>query len=410
VPLMRSAVIFLLVTSALEWLVGAACARPEPARASGRAEPGKVGELVVRRGDFERYLTLTGEIDAAVAFELQVPRTPTGQVTIRYLAPEGAEVKAGEVIVELDSSSFLQQIKDKILQLSQAEIDLERQISQSGVAEADKALELERKRAALRRAEVDADVPPGILPKRDYLEKQMALHRARVDLERAEEALAAQKKTAEADLHIRRLSLEKLRRAVQATRAAIATLVLRAPEAGTVILGDHPEGRKFQEGDDVLTGTTIARVSASQARRVRASLIDVDDGKVAVTMPARTVLDAHPERTFRGTVRELSSVARAPAEMRAQRRAFTALVELEESDMDLLRPGLSARVEVITERERDALLVPRVAVDFDAPEGPSVYQASGGAAAPVTLGACNAEVCVVTAGLAEGARLRKVLP
>ena len=168
----------------------------------------------MRQGPFERHLTLTGEIDTVSAVELKVPRVPNGQVPIRYLAPEGAEVKAGDVVVELDSTTFVLEIKDRTLQLNQAEIDLQRQLSQNGVAEADKALDVERKRAAVKRAEVDADVPEGILPKRDYLEKQLVLERARADLERAEDALASQQAAAAADVKLKRIAVEKLRRAV----------------------------------------------------------------------------------------------------------------------------------------------------------------------------------------------------
>ena len=153
--------------------------RPLACADGKRAVPGRAAErasadaLSARKGEFARHLPLTGEVDAVAAVELKVPRVPTGRVALRKLMPEGTEVKAGEVVARLDSTAFVQQIKDLTLQLSQAEIDLERQLSQNGVLEADKALDVERKRAALQRAEVDADVPEGILPKRDFLEKQM---------------------------------------------------------------------------------------------------------------------------------------------------------------------------------------------------------------------------------------------
>lgn len=119
----------------------AGCGRAEVApRASD--QPAAAEGLPVRQGPFERHLTLTGEIDTVSAVELKVPRVPNGQVPIRYLAPEGAEVKAGDVVVELDSTTFVLEIKDRTLQLNQAEIDLQRQLSQNGVAEADKALDV----------------------------------------------------------------------------------------------------------------------------------------------------------------------------------------------------------------------------------------------------------------------------
>jgi HlyD family secretion protein len=395
-----------------------ACARRASTTASARAPS---APLVAEVGDFERRVLLTGEIDAVSAAELKVPRVPNGKVALRTLAAEGAEVKAGDVIAELDTTALVAQVKDKSLQLSQAEIDLERQISQNGVLEADKELDLERKRAVAKRAEVDADVPDGILPKRDYLEKQMVLKRARVDVEKATDALAAQRKSDETEVILKRIAVEKLRRTVRAAEDGIATLTLRTTEAGTVILADHPEERrKLQEGDDVFMGMTVARVSGSAARRVRAWLVDVDDGKVAPGMRARVTLDAHPERVFTGKVVDLSPVARTPELRGAQRRVFTVGIDIDrnperaplpaalplEADATTLRPGLSARVEVITDRQSGVLLVPRAAVTIG--EHPRVRLASGEAA--VELGGCNALHCVVKSGLTAGTRVRRVGP
>jgi HlyD family secretion protein len=389
----------------------AGCGRAEvvPRSAGSATQPLAGAPMPLRQGPFERHLTLTGEIDTVAAVELKVPRVPNGQVPIRYLAPEGAEVKAGDVVVELDSSSFALEIKDRTLQLNQAEIDLQRQLSQNGVVEADKALDVERKRAVVKRAEVDADVPEGILPKRDYLEKQLALQRARADLARAEDALTSQRVAAAADVKLKRIAVEKLRRAAAIAQEAIATLTLRSTEAGTVIIHDHPEERrKLQEADDVFMGMTVARVSSGSGRRVRAWLSDVDDGKIAPGMAAKVVLDAHPDRRFTGTVRDISPVARSPGDPRAQRRVFTVNVDLAEVDVAVLRPGLSARVEVLADRRAKALLAPRAAIAWTS-EGPRA-RLQDGSEVVVALGGCNREVCVIDSGLEPGAMLARAVP
>jgi multidrug efflux pump subunit AcrA (membrane-fusion protein) len=70
-----------------------------------------------------------------------------------------------------------------------------------------------------------------------------------------------------------------------------------------------------------------------------------------------------------------------------------------------MRPGMSVRVEVMGPEIRNALLVPRAALDF-ANGGPRAFLAAGGTA-PVRLGPCSAEACVVESGPAEGTRLRR---
>ena len=370
---------------------------------AGAARP--LAPAVVFRGDFEQRLALSGEIDAVAAVELKGPRVPTGKSPLRFLCPEGAEVKAGDVVAELDSASFVAEIKDRSLQLSQAEIDLQRQISQNGVLEADRALDVERKRAAVERAAIDADLPEGILPKRDFLEKQLVLRRVKVDLEKAQEAAQLGDRAAASDLEVKRIVIEKLRRAMSEAEHAIGSLTLRASAAGTVMVADHPEERrKLQEGDDVFMGMTVARVASSRARRVKAVLIDVDDGKVMPGMAARVVLDTYPDRSFAGVVKDIAPVARTPNDSRgAQRRIFAVNVDLNDAEAALLRPGLSARVEVVLQRKSQVLLAARGSIDWSASR--ARVQLPGRKFAEVKLGECNREVCVVESGVAEGTPL-----
>jgi hypothetical protein len=68
-----------------------------------------------------------------------------------------------------------------------------------------------------------------------------------------------------------------------------------------------------------------------------------------------------------------------------------------------MRPGLSARVEVVRGRWDGALSVPRGAVRFEK-DGPVARRASGEATS-VRLTTCTPIECVVESGLAEGDRV-----
>jgi multidrug efflux pump subunit AcrA (membrane-fusion protein) len=56
---------------------------------------------------------------------------------------------------------------------------------------------------------------------------------------------------------------------------------------------------------------------------------------------------------------------------RALRRAFTVSVRLARTDAERMRPGMAARVRVITETRKEVLLVPRASVDFSATPDPT---------------------------------------
>jgi hypothetical protein len=386
---------------ALCFLIAAVGCGRAPARASGEA--GKGGELVARRGPFERRLLLTGEIDAVSAAELRVPRLPMGRVTVRWLINDGASVQAGEKLAELDNANFVAQVRERTLTVSQSETELKRQQWQNELDAGDRQLEVERKRTALRRAEIDADVPPGILPQRDFLLKQMAVRKARADLEKAEDTRTSQQRTAALDLSLKRIALEKVRRELQLAQQMIDDLTLKAPSAGTVIVGDHWEGRKLQVADEIPIGFNVVRMPDLQQIRVKAWLSDVDDGKVEMDQPAEIVLDAYPDQVLKGKILEIAAVAREASE-RSLRRVFQVSLAVEEGEAGRLRPGMSARVEVVADRRADALLVPREALAFG-DSGAAVILA-GGARQAVTVGPCNAAACVTTA-LAAGTPLRR---
>jgi len=66
-----------------------------------------------------------------------------------------------------------------------------------------------------------------------------------------------------------------------------------------------------------------------------------------------------------------------------------------------MRPGMSVKVEVRGAPVQGALTAPRAALDM---AGPAAFLA-GGERVPVELGACDAQRCIVTKGLAEGQAL-----
>ena len=92
-------------------MTAALCAAGCAGAAEG--DRGAGADLTVRRGDLRPRLLLTGELAAERAVELKVPRTPTWQVQIRWMAEDGTMVRAGERVVELDNSSFTGELEQK---------------------------------------------------------------------------------------------------------------------------------------------------------------------------------------------------------------------------------------------------------------------------------------------------------
>jgi HlyD family secretion protein len=360
--------------------------------------------LVVHRGSFASNAVLTGELRAERGDDIAVPRLPSWQTSIKWLATDGVEVKGGERVVELDNSQFATNLDGKRQAVAQAQQELQQKEAEWAAETLEKQLDVERKRSDADKARIDATVPRDLLSVREYEDRQMKKQRTETELAKAADVLRSQKAAVAADRENLRINLGKAERELQTAEQAIAALILTAPRDGIVVLRDHPwEGRKLQEGDGVWVGFPLAQIPEMSSLRVEASLPDVDDGRITPGMTASVILDAYPAQTFPARVTAISAVAQETSRT-SLRRQFKVLVALDQLDVSRMRPGLSCRVIIHREAKGDALLVPRTAVDFSKAT-PRVVVASG-ARADVKLGPCNASDCIVITGLKEGDRVR----
>lgn len=363
--------------------------------------------LVVERGALEERLLLTGELEADRSDELLAPRTEGWGVAIRWLAEDGASVRAGDKVVELDNTAVLETINDLDLAVVQAGTELESQRATSAVAIEDKRFEVKTQTIALAKARLDAEVSPTLVSRRDYQKFQLAVHTAKTALATAEDDLRAAEEGARLEAEVKRIALDKARRKLESARDEVAALSLAAPRDGVVLIGTHPwEGRKLQVGDTVWPGLAVAKLPDLGSMVVEAALSDVDDGRVRPGMSARCLVDAWPDRPLEAEVLTVSPVAREP-EHQSTRRFFSVVFRLAGGDLGDLRPGLSARLDVLVARHDDVLLAPRAALDTST-EPARAWKASG-EAVDVELGPCDAHRCIVLAGLSEGDALAPVL-
>lgn len=358
-------------------------------------------ELRVRRGDFAETFLLSGELEAAEGSVIAVPRLPSWQTTIKWMAAEGTEVKEGEPVVELDNSEFAEGIEQKRIDVTQAEHAVSQKRSELSASLGEKKYDLERRRSELDKARIDAAVPADLVAKREHEDRRLALERAETEHAKARSTFEAAGVKGESEIRNLELTLMKARRELTVAEDAIRTLTLTAPRPGIVVFSEHPwEGRKLQLGDGVFVGIPVAEIPNLATLQVIGMLPDVDDGKIAAGMPVRLTIDAYPDRSYRGRVKEIGPVAQELGRG-SLRRGFRVVIPLETIDRDRMRPGLSVLVEVERFSARNALLAPRAALDTRTKKA----RMADGRVVEVGIGACNAQECVVSKGLDENARL-----
>src|SRR5512143_275999 len=378
-------VVFFLSLAVLGVLPSWGCGR---ASADGASR----GDARVVAKAVEDVFLLSGELRAVRSVSLTASRSEGGgRLQVRWLAEDGAEVKAGERVAAFEPTSLLLRLEERRLRLRQAELSRESLASSS-------AAEAERRRAAVDKAEIEdrksqleASVPLEYRDPKDRPALQAKWDQTRAALEKAKLDREAYEVTARADLTAARSAEEKARRELETAENSLVGMSLLAPRAGIFLVGTNfnqwgPDGpRKLQPGDNVWPGFPVGTIPDPSEMEVQAVLTEADHGRIAAGMTARCILDTYPDRVFAGRVAEVGSVAaeafqNGPFTARA---GFPVRVALERTD-PLMRPGLSVRIEVVRHSWTKALSVPRAAVRFEK-AGPVVRR--GGSPVPVRLAA-----------------------
>ena len=377
------------------WVIVLAACSAQPAQ---RASAPVVRTAKVVKRDVADRVLLTGALHAASAIDLQVPRTDSWQISLRWLAEDGTQVKAGDRVIEYDNSAETKQLEQEKLTYIEAEMTLRSAQALAQISAAQKKTELEQAKIALEKATLLADVPADLLSGHDAQERQLEKKRQQIAVEKAQGQLKSQLEQDALEIQVKQIELDKAKRTIDSAEKAIKDLVVTAPRDGTFVVGTDWQGRKFHSGDNLWPGMTIASIpDPNTPMEVEADESDVDDGRVHVGMAGACTLDAYPTEALACSVKSITPVASIKGEQ-SLRRAFVVLLELPKTD-PRMRPGMSVKVELHGAPIAGALVVPRGALVFAKQVRARL---ADGSMRDVTVGPCDAQGCVVEKGLAEG--------
>ncbi|MEM9292637.1 MAG: HlyD family efflux transporter periplasmic adaptor subunit [Acidobacteriota bacterium] len=388
--------------------------------------------MVVERGDLVDTLWLTGELRARDAVGIVVPDARIRPMQIRWMIEDGSPVAAGDLLVEFDNSTLLNNLVEAEIEILQQRYSLSELRAQGSAGVERLEFELLEARSQLEKAQLEAEVPQDLTPPKVFQEKQRDLNKARLAVWEAEQALEAEIAASRAEVEIQQLQLEGAVLDYQRAEDGIQRLSVRSPRDGLFVVEDNPqEDRPYQVGDNVWPSMPLARIPDLATLEVHAALFDVDDGRLEEGMESFITLDALPDLELRGRILSVGRMAMAQSQS-SLRRAFDVVVSMEVGDdfpSGALQPGMSARVAVLRPVAEEVLLVPRAAISFSAATRSSESQLEaqleaqseaqseaqpvtqgetprraeawlpGARRVPVELGACNAHRCAVLSGL-----------
>jgi HlyD family secretion protein len=325
-----------------------------------------------------------------------------GSTRIIMIKPEGTPVSAGELVCELDSAAYQDEVIAQRIRYDQAKAwviqarsilgvnDISLREYRDGIYLQD--LQLIRQYISSCRTEEDRARRNLTWSKENYLKGFRAPAQYQADvlsLERAEIALGEAErmekrlveytgpkliKSLEAKLEANRadalaqeaafqLESDRLKR----LERTVENCTLRAPRDGIVVYslppsnGWRPPTAVIMEGATVREGQAIFDLPDAKKMRVRARVNESKVGSIRVGQKAAIRIDAFADRVLDGTVTEVTAIP-APNGMGSDIRIYFANVAIDSGGFEGLRPGLSAEVSFFVDAHPETTRVPLQAV------------------------------------------------
>jgi HlyD family secretion protein len=381
-----------------------------------KAVPAAPATAKVERGVLCLTVASTGRVVSNL--DVDIKCKASGEV-VRLPFDVSDPVRKDALLVELDPVDEERVLKQTGVELSSAEARLV--VAKQDLDIAVRTLATDRKRAdaavkaadaKTKDARLKADRKKQLLEKAigtqdDYDTAQTTAVQAEVDLEVAR-IHQEEMKTEELGIELKRQELAIAESAVESDKIALSiaqdrrddTKVL-APIDGIVAQRDVQIGQIISSGiSNVGGGTTVLTLSDLSRIFVLAAVDESDIGRVQVGQPAVIKADAFPDQTFEGKIVRIATRGVNASNV----VTFEVKIEVVGEKKSLLKPEMTANVEITTMEKPNVLLVPVEAVSRKGAKA-SVTVSKGDSATEirdVTLGMTDGLKVEVDSGLSEG--------
>lgn len=290
----------------------------------------------VERGDLVQDVTATGTLNPVT--NILVGCQVSGRIS-KLFADFNSPVKEGELIAQIDPRTYEAQVEQAAADLASARANLELQEVEAG-----------------RAGDLFTNK---LISGSDYDTAMATLHEA------------------QATVQIKQAALDN-------TKANLAFCDIYAPVNGIVISRNVDVGQTVAAS---LSAPTLFQIANDLTRmQIDANVDEADVGGVKDGQQVDFTVDAYPNLTFHGTVRQ---VRNAPTTVNNV-VTYDAVINVTNAELKL-KPGMTASVSIITAERNDVLVIPNSALRFQPAEA-----ATGGQTNPPANG-----------GQREGGRSRR---
>jgi HlyD family secretion protein len=296
-----------------------------------------------------RILRLKGTTEAVQSRAILAPLLAGQQLptlTVIRLAPAGARVKPGDVLVEFDRQAQMKDFVDKQADYRKLLGQVAEEQAKEVAARAKDETELKQAENNLRKAELEAQKAE-IVSRIDAEKNQETLEEAKATFDQLRETFDLKRKAAQAAIRILEIQRERTEQTMKHAQANADLMLIRSPIDGVVVLNSiWKQGvmAEVQEGDKIEPGMPFMQVVNPASMQVRVLANQQDFLNLRSGQTAEVRLDAYPNLVFPAQVQDVAPIGENGS-FSEKLREFAVIVSIHGNDPKLM-PDLSAAVDV----------------------------------------------------------------
>ena len=294
---------------------------------------------------YAEKLLLTGQIGSS---SKQVVNAPTGsqQFQIQWMEEEGKIVEKGKTVVLFDGAASQAQLIANEENLDRLLLEFEELKVQQAQNVIDASGRLKVAKMRVEKATIEASVPSSQVAAFEKGQFELALQRIIVEQVKAEEALQLSLQEQRAELTKKEVNILRVKEELVYLTGILAKLNVIAQVTGPVTYATHPWfGTKLSAGMNVRASWKVLDVQSTSNFQIETWIHEIDAVELDEKLEVEIVLDAYPNKKYRGVISSLSKQSERKA-LWSKSAYFPAIVTFDTAPEVNLLPGMSVRLLV----------------------------------------------------------------
>ncbi|HEX2463247.1 MAG TPA: HlyD family efflux transporter periplasmic adaptor subunit, partial [Thermoanaerobaculia bacterium] len=319
--------------------------------------------VAAERRQLDRTVPITGRLRAVRVTDYGPPLiSKVWNYKISFMAPEGVDVEAGEMILAFDTADLEERLRRNLAARDTAEETLKKRLQDLGVLMREESLSITEAEARVRRSTLESDLPTEVVARREIEKSAIERELAERELGYRESRKAYLDQRSRAEIGSLEAQRARAAEEVAEIEGRIESMTVRAQRAGVVMYkATGNDGNKKRLGDAAWRGEKVIEIPEFGEMMVDAWVLEADAGSITKNLDAELYLDADPRQILRATVSDLQQTVERRSEQ-DPRKVVRLELTVTRADPAQVRPGMRVQGSILVERRPPVVAVPVSAV------------------------------------------------